>query len=109
MTAPTTTDRVSTLVELGELIRSRPGLHAPPKQVAAWYEQKAVVLHHIATETGDPGTEECSRAAHAHAAVLAAVAESVQREQEVSALTVERHRLAAHLSNQGTPSGEVAR
>ena len=70
MTAPTAAAGVSTLVELGELIRSRPALDAPPAVVAAWYEQKAVVLHHIATETGDPDAERCSRLAHTHASAL---------------------------------------
>ena len=63
---------VSTLVEMGELVRSRPGLNAPRAVVAAWYEQKAVVLHHIAAESGDPDAEECSRVAHAHAVALLA-------------------------------------
>lgn len=64
MTAP------STLVEIGELIRSRPGLHTPREQVAAWYTRKAVVLRHIADETGDPAAEQCSQLAFAHAAAL---------------------------------------
>lgn len=62
----------STLVEIGELMRARPGLHTPPEQVAAWYERKAVVLHHIADETGDAGAEQCSQRAHAHAVALLA-------------------------------------
>ena len=60
----------STLVEMGELIRSRPGLAAPVAEVAAWYERKAVVLGHIATETGDTDAEQCSQQAHAHAVAL---------------------------------------
>lgn len=63
---------VSTLVELGELIRSRPGLDTPPEQVAAWYERKAVVLGHLAAETGDPDAAECGRVAHEHAVALLA-------------------------------------
>jgi hypothetical protein len=59
-----------TLVEIGHLIRTQPGLHAPLDVVAAWYEQKAVVLHHIATETDDPDAERCSQLAHAHAMAL---------------------------------------
>jgi len=65
---------VSTLLEMGELVRTRPGVDAPPAVVAAWYEQKAVVLHHIAAETGDEDTEQCSRRAHTHAAALLAPA-----------------------------------
>jgi hypothetical protein len=66
------TAAVSTLLEIGDLVRTRPGLDAPADVVAAWYEQKAVVLHHIATETGDPAAEQHSRTAHAHAAKLLA-------------------------------------
>jgi hypothetical protein len=66
------TAAVSTLLEIGALSRTRPGLDAPRDVVAAWYEQKAVVLHHIATETSDPDAEECSHRAHAHAAALLA-------------------------------------
>lgn len=66
------TAATSTLLEIGDLVRTRPGLDAPATVVAAWYEQKAVVLHHIATETGDRDAEQCSRAAHAHALELLA-------------------------------------
>jgi hypothetical protein len=60
----------STLVEIGELIRTRPGFGAPTPVVAAWYERKAVVLGHIAAESGDRDAEECSRIAHEHAITL---------------------------------------
>jgi hypothetical protein len=63
---------VSTLVEIGELVRARPGPAATPGQVAAWYERKAVVLGHIAAETGDPAAARNSRLAAAHAAALLA-------------------------------------
>lgn len=63
---------VSTLLEIGELVRSRPGLDAPANVVGAWYEQKAVVLHHIAAENGDPDAEQYSQTAHAHAMALLA-------------------------------------
>lgn len=66
------TAAVSTLLEIGDLARTRPGLDAAPDVVAAWYEQKAVVLHHIATETGDTDAEQCSHLAHAHAVALLA-------------------------------------
>lgn len=69
MTAPTAAG-VSTLVELGELIRSRPGLDASPAVVAAWYAQKAVVLQHIAEESGDAEAARCSCLARARAAAL---------------------------------------
>jgi hypothetical protein len=63
---------VSTLLEIGELVRTRPWLHAPASVVAAWYEQKAVVLQHIAAETGDLDAAECSHRAHVHAVALLA-------------------------------------
>jgi hypothetical protein len=66
------TAAVSTLLEIGELVRTRPGLDAPPNVVAAWYEQKALVLRHVAAETGDANTQRCSRRAHEHAVALLA-------------------------------------
>jgi hypothetical protein len=63
---------VSTLVEIGELMRTRPALDAPSSVVARWYERKAVVLHHIADETGDSEAERCSQLAHTHALTLLA-------------------------------------
>jgi hypothetical protein len=42
---------MSTLVEITTLASSRPTVHAPVTTVAAWYEQKATVLHRIADES----------------------------------------------------------
>lgn len=61
---------MSTLVELGELIRTRPGLDASAAEVAGWYERKAAMLSHAAS-TGalDPDTATgWARDAHQHAA-----------------------------------------
>jgi hypothetical protein len=75
MTALATT-RVSTLEEMGELVRSRPGLDASPAVVAGWYERKAALLGHIATETGgDIESLRLSRLAHTHAVSLLATAQ----------------------------------
>jgi hypothetical protein len=68
--AATMSASVSTLVEIGDLLRTRPGLDAPRSVVAAWYERKAVVLHHIADQDGDSEAERCSRVAHARAVAL---------------------------------------
>jgi hypothetical protein len=64
---------VSTLAELGELHLSRPGLTAPARVTAAWYERKALVLEHLAAEAGDGERYQTyARVAHAHARELLA-------------------------------------
>lgn len=41
----------TTLREMGELLRNRPGPAAPSQEVAAWYEHKAELLDRIALES----------------------------------------------------------
>lgn len=41
---------MSTLAAIDALARARPFAGDGPVVLAAWYERKAVVLHHIATE-----------------------------------------------------------
>lgn len=66
----------STLIEMGAVLRAMPGPDAPVAEVAAWYERKATLLEHLATETG-PSTLDGQRAAalarqaHVRAAALA--------------------------------------
>lgn len=44
---------MTTLIELERLHWQRPSLHAPAADVAAWYEAKAAVHEHLATEARD--------------------------------------------------------
>jgi hypothetical protein len=38
-------------VEIGELARTRPAADATVSEIAAWYERKAIVLRHVASDT----------------------------------------------------------
>jgi hypothetical protein len=60
---------MSTLLEIGELVRARPAVDEAPEVLAAWYERKAVVLRHIAAETAAP-SERDTYVAWAHRAQL---------------------------------------
>lgn len=43
---------MSGLREITQVMLSRPGPHAPPSAVAAWYERKADLLDQLAEEGG---------------------------------------------------------
>jgi hypothetical protein len=63
---------MSTLEEIGALIRARPAVD-DPELVAEWYEHKATMLHHIAGESASQSLSErdlydaLAEQAHAHA------------------------------------------
>ncbi|PRX43845.1 hypothetical protein B0I33_1138 [Prauserella shujinwangii] len=59
---------LNVLAELGQLHLSRPALDASPEQVARWYERKATVLEHLASQGSD--TAELAEAAHRRAEAL---------------------------------------
>lgn len=65
---------MATLVEITELAAARPGVGAPARLVADWYERKSVLLHHIADTSGSVSErdtyETLSAQAHQHAARL---------------------------------------
>jgi hypothetical protein len=65
---------MSALLEIGELVRTRPPADASTDVLAAWYEQKSVVLRHIATETTAPSERDTylvwAERAHVHAEEL---------------------------------------
>jgi len=65
---------LSTLAGINDLAAARPALDATAAAVAAWYEQKAFVLNHIAEESGSDrdGWEARANAAHDHAVRLLA-------------------------------------
>ncbi|TWP51717.1 hypothetical protein FKR81_12680 [Lentzea tibetensis] len=54
------------LVELGEVLRSAPGMNAPAEAVAAWYERKAVLFEHVAAEGGPDASSATTLAQQAH-------------------------------------------
>lgn len=56
---------MSTLVEIGELARTRPALDATAEELAAWYERKARMLQRECLE-------EFADQAHEHAVRLLA-------------------------------------
>ena len=62
------------LQEMGQLIRSTPGLEASPSEVAHWYELKAHMLELVAAEdrAGRTNALRNAAAAHRHAATLLA-------------------------------------
>ncbi|HEV8555971.1 MAG TPA: hypothetical protein VGR06_06170 [Actinophytocola sp.] len=67
---------MTVLDELGQLIRTAPGLQAPPTQVAHWYELKAHMLEQLAQEdeASRPTALRQAAAAHQHATALLALA-----------------------------------
>jgi hypothetical protein len=67
---------MTTMEEMGRLIRSAPGPRASATQVAHWYERKACLLEHLAEEDQSrrQSTLRQAVAAHQHAAVLLAAA-----------------------------------
>jgi hypothetical protein len=64
----------ATLVEIGELARTRPTADATVSEVAAWYERKAIVLRHVAVASDAPSERDTytrlADTAHAHACEL---------------------------------------
>lgn len=60
------------LREIGRLQRCAPRPDAPAEVVAAWYERKAVLFEHIATDGDAPPSDALrqARRAHQHAAQL---------------------------------------
>lgn len=64
---------VSVLYELQALRFAQPGPHAARGEVAAWYEQKATVLGHLADDSPEPessGLRIQALGARLHAAEL---------------------------------------
>lgn len=65
---------MATLVEITALAVSRPGVGAPARLVADWYERKSVLLHHIAdtstTVSERDSYETLAVQAHQHAVQL---------------------------------------
>lgn len=62
---------MTALLEIGDLVRARPPAYASVETLAAWYEQKSLVLSHIAIETSASSERATylawARQAHRHA------------------------------------------
>lgn len=54
---------MTALEEMGELLRSLPGLRASDQEVAAWYASKARLLEHLACETAGAEADRMRAAA----------------------------------------------
>ena len=49
---PLTLDGMTTLEEMGHVMRTAPRPGAPVREIADWYHRKAQLLDHLATEEG---------------------------------------------------------
>lgn len=60
---------MTTLEEMGHVMRTAPRPGAPVREVADWYRRKAQLLDHLATEDG-AGMHALANLARDHAAAL---------------------------------------